>query len=41
MEKDTDVYEHAHTDEEIGDKEGVADKLDAVHQGRHTRNVAV
>ena len=27
------IDEHAHTDKEIGDEEGIADKLYAIHQG--------
>ena len=35
------IDEHAHTDEEIGNEDGVADELDAVHQRRKSRNIAV
>mgnify|MGYP007072515819 CR=1 FL=1 len=35
------VDEHAHADQEEGDEDGVADELDAVHQGRRARDEAV
>ena len=41
MEEQPDIDEHAHTNEEVGDEEGVADKLYMVHQWRHGRDVAV
>ena len=37
----THIDEHTHTDKEIGDEEGIAHKLDAVHQRRHTRNISI
>ena len=36
-----DINQHAHTNQEIGNKEGIADKFDAVHQRGHMRDVAV
>ena len=41
MEEESHVDEHAHADEEIGDKQCVAYELDAVHQRRELRYVAV
>ena len=35
------VDEHTHTDQEIRNEDGVSDKLDTVHQGRHMGNVTV
>ena len=35
------VDEHAHADQKEGDEDGVADELDAVHQGRRARDEAV
>jgi len=35
LEEHTDIDEHAHTDKEIGNEEGIADKLYAPHEGRH------
>ena len=35
------IDNHPHTDEEIGDEQCVADKLNAIHQWRHMRNVAI
>ena len=34
MEEDGDIDEHTHSDQEVGDEQGIADKLDAVHQRR-------
>ena len=35
------VDQHTHADEEERDEQGIADKLDAVHQGRHLRYVPI
>ena len=35
------VDEHAHTNQEVGDEQGITDKLDAVHQGRDVGDVSV
>ena len=40
LEQGADIDEHAHADEEIGNEQGVADELDAVHQRRHMGYVA-
>ena len=41
MEEHAYVDEHANADKKVGDEEGIADKLDAVHQRRYVRYVAV
>ena len=35
-----DVDKHAHTYQEIGDKQGIADKLNTVHQWRHAGDIS-
>ena len=35
------VDEHTHTYQEVGDKQGVSDKLDAIHQWRHLRDIPI
>ena len=34
MEHRSDIHQHAHTNQEVGNEDGVADKLDTVHQRR-------
>ena len=41
LEEQVEVDEHTHADEEIGDEEGVARKLQTVHQRRDLRDEAV
>ena len=41
MKQQAKIDEHAHTDKEIGNEDGVADELDAVHQRRKSRYIAV
>ena len=41
MEEQPQVDEHAHADEEVGDEDGIADELNAVHQWRHMGNETV
>ena len=36
-----DIDQHAHTYQEIRNEEGIADKLEAVHQWRNMRNISV
>ena len=35
------VDEHAHTNQEVGNEEGVADELQTVHQWRHLGNIPI
>ena len=41
VEEQSQIDEHAHTDKEVGDEDGIAGKLDAVHERREARYVAV
>jgi len=36
-----DVDQHAHADEEVGDEDGIAHKLQTIHQSRHPGDIAV
>ena len=40
-EQNPDIDEHTHTNQEIGDEQSVADKLDAIHQGRYVGDISV